>query len=79
MDRKAIREAAVLMAALSKWEYWHGNRERSEDLNRVAAHLVMVASFSTMAEINAMRSYERGAQKLIDRLHAEMESISWPE
>jgi hypothetical protein len=79
MDRKALKEAAVVLCALSKWEYWHGNKERSEQLTRMATHLLMVANFSTHGETNAMGSYLRGAERLVAQLMREMESASWPE
>jgi hypothetical protein len=79
MDKVAIKEAATVIAALSKWEYWHGNKERSDDLNRVAAHLIMVERFSTDAERTAMGTYLRGAEKLVAYLTAQMEGSTWPE
>ena len=72
MHENALRDAATVLCALSKWEYWHGSKERSEELNRVAAHLIMWANVGSRLYRDEAGRYMNGAARLVKSLSQDM-------
>jgi hypothetical protein len=72
MHEKALQDCATVLCALSKWEYWHGSKDRSEALNRAAAHVMMFANWGGRKLHEEADFYMKGAERLVSELSRDM-------